>query len=77
MGFRCFILLKGKIDVYRDDDKIVSIDKIGSLFGELALEAGICKRSATLVTAEETILGTLSREDFRVYVKKQNHLEAS
>lgn len=51
---RIFILLVGKIAVEKDGDRIVEMDTVGDLFGELAALKGE-QRSATVVSVGKTL----------------------
>ena len=70
IGTIFYILIKGKIGVYKDGISISTIQKPGTGFGELALTSESMKRAATLVTTAPTTLITLSKEAYSAYLVK-------
>jgi CRP/FNR family transcriptional regulator, cyclic AMP receptor protein len=63
-----YFVFSGKVKVYLDDDAgkeiIVNTHGEGEFFGELGLIQSI-KRTASVVTTEDTRLGVMSETDFR------------
>ena len=74
-GDLCYILLSGKLDVIKDSVKVFTIEKKGSIFGELALdEASGGIRTATIMTVEETVLCSISKYDYKEHLQKQTYI---
>lgn len=74
IGTIFYVLIKGKIGVYKEGIPISTIEKPGTGFGELALTSESMKRSATLVASAPTTLITLAKEAYNAYLIKQTHL---
>jgi len=67
MGDRCFIILKGSVEIWKDynspERDMLAVYKSGQLFGELAL-IDQSPRGATLVVREAVNLLSIKRADF-------------
>jgi trk system potassium uptake protein TrkA len=48
-GETFYVLLKGQIDIIKDGVKMVTLNKVGTAFGEIALTSSIAVRIATVV----------------------------
>ena len=70
-GWTFYVILDGTLDVSIDGRKIVEL-RDGSSFGELALlsEAGD-RRTATVTTKTQCLLGTLSKTEYTTLLKKE------
>ena len=66
-GDRCFIILKGSVEIWKEyrspDCDLLSVYKSGQLFGELAL-IDDSPRGATVVVREPVKLLSIKRDDF-------------
>ncbi len=69
-----YFVFSGKVKVYLDDDSgkeiIVNEHKENEIFGELGLLQG-SKRTASVVTTEDTRLGIMSESDFKECLKDE------
>ncbi|QTA79446.1 Two component system response regulator/histidine kinase [Desulfonema limicola] len=67
MGDRCFIILKGSVEIWKDynspERDMLAVYKSGQLFGELAL-IDQSPRGATIVVRESVNLLSITRADF-------------
>ena len=66
-GTSAFIIEKGKVEVFRTDDKgnktVLGVLKEKEFFGEMGLIAG-WQRTASVVALEDCVVGVLTRETF-------------
>ncbi|OPY56015.1 MAG: cAMP receptor protein [Pelotomaculum sp. PtaU1.Bin035] len=73
-----YIIVKGKIKIYRTgkDGKEQTLSELTSsdILGEMSLLDGL-ERSASAVAIEETILFSLSRNDFQIFL--QNNFQVA
>lgn len=68
IGTIFYVLIKGKIKVYKKAIQISTMQKPGIGFGELALQSDNMKRQATLVAETHTTLIALTKEDYNIYL---------
>ncbi len=75
-GDKFYLLRKGSVDVVRgpNDEKLATLTE-GDFFGEMSLLTGQ-PRNASIITAEETTLYSLSQEQFRKAISEQASFEA-
>lgn len=59
------MLLKGQIDIIKDGVKMVTLNKVGTAFGEIALTSSIAVRIATVICSQPSVFLTLSREHYK------------
>jgi CRP-like cAMP-binding protein len=59
IGNECFVLLKGAVDIFLGEAKVLSLCKPGSCFGELALLTPDSKRVTTVIAKENSTFITI------------------
>lgn len=72
-GFYVYILLKGQIDVYKDNTKVASKEPFCQV-GEIALDGEITNvRTASLITSKPTTVILISKLDYRLFLQKTKY----
>jgi CRP-like cAMP-binding protein len=72
VGDNFYIILNGSVDVLIDGKKMVTLNKAGTGFGELALIEKESRRMATIQVKKRARFAYLTRSDFELFIKRIN-----
>ena len=72
IGMNFYILLRGSLDVLRDNKLMNTLTQERSVFGEIALDSeNTILRTASVITTTESWIAFCKKRDYKLYLSKQ------